>query len=140
MRLAEENPPDMGPECADAGRVRVERLVRVLVMLAMGGHPEDRPALERQRTADCQEIFEQPGRLEPAVGVQPVIPHADAQADGHPVEDRGRDQMRPGEGEERGDRLNVEPYQHEAGQPAQLGITGRSGQGNDAAHVAISFV
>ena len=59
VRFAEENPADVRPEAADARRVRIERLVRVLMVLAVGGDPEDRPALERQRAADRQEILEQ---------------------------------------------------------------------------------
>jgi hypothetical protein len=60
VRVAEDNPADVRPERVDARRMRIERFVRVLMVLPMDGHPEDRSALERQRAADGQEIFKQP--------------------------------------------------------------------------------
>ena len=59
LRFAEENPAHVRPEAADARRVRIERLVGVLMVQAVRGDPEDRPAFERQRAADREEILEQ---------------------------------------------------------------------------------
>ena len=93
----------MGPEPAVARRVRITFLVRVLMVHAVGGDPEDRPALERQRAADRQEILERLRRLEAAMGVQPVIAEADAEADREPVQHQRDEDVGPGEEPERRD-------------------------------------
>ena len=89
MRLAEQDPAHVRPEAAVARRVRIAVVVGVLVVDAVRRHPEDRPALERQRAADRQEVLEGLRRLVAAVRVQPVIAQADAEPDGHPVQRRG---------------------------------------------------
>ena len=124
LRVAEHHPAQVRPEAAHAGRVRVERLVGMLVMLPVDGHPEHRAALERQRAADGQEIFEQLRCLEPAVRVQPVIAHADAETDGHPVKGRGDHQVGPAELEQGDDGQHVEDHEHDQGQPVDLRIPG----------------
>ena len=60
-RLAEEDPADVRPEAACARRVRIGVLVGMLMVDAMRGDPEDRPAFERQRAADGEEILERFG-------------------------------------------------------------------------------
>ena len=52
QRLAEKNPARVRPPSALARRVRIAFLVAQLVMYAVRGNPEDRPALERQRGAN----------------------------------------------------------------------------------------
>jgi hypothetical protein len=104
--------------------MRVERLIGMLMMLPVDGDPEDRAALERQGAANGQEVLEQLRRLESAVGVQPVIAHADAKPDGDPVKKRGDQQVGPRELEQRRDGEDVEDDQHDAGQPVDLRIAG----------------
>ena len=70
---------------------RILGLVGVLVMLSMRRDPEDRSALERQRGTDRQEILKPPRRAEAAVRMQPVIAHADAEPDRHPVQECGHE-------------------------------------------------
>ena len=55
-------------------RMRIAFLVRnKLMMVAVSGHPENRAALERQRSAHRQEIFDPLGCLVTAMGEQAVI-------------------------------------------------------------------
>src|SRR5262249_7061557 len=119
----------MGPEAADASGVRVGRLVRVLMVQTVGGHPEDRAALERERPAQGEKILEDLGRLEAAVGVQPVVAHADAEADGSPVQNGGDEKNRQEEQKDRSDVLCVNQDKNEAGRPADLGIPRCFGRG-----------
>jgi len=57
----------------------IELLVGMLMMLAMRRDPEDRPAFPASACRTPEKVLEQPIALETAVGVQPVIAHADAQ-------------------------------------------------------------
>ena len=61
--LAGQDPAHVRPPGALARRVRIAFPVGLLMMDAMGRDPEDRPALERQRAAEGQEI------LDPLVGL-----------------------------------------------------------------------
>ena len=58
--------------------------------------------------------------LEAAMRVQPVIAHADAEADRHPVEEHGDEQVRPAELKQRDDGLDVKPDQDGAGDELNL--------------------
>ena len=82
--LAGQDPSHVGPESAVARRVRIAFFVRILVMLAMRGDPENRSAFERQRSAGGQEIFDPFRSFVAAMGEQPVIAHADSQASRNP--------------------------------------------------------
>ena len=86
VRVAEEDPAHVGPEPAVARRVRIAVVVGVLMVHAVRGDPEDRPALERQRAAEREEVLERLRRLVAAVRVQPVVAEADAEADRNPVQ------------------------------------------------------
>jgi hypothetical protein len=67
--------------------------------------------------------------------MQPMVAHADAEADRDPVEERGDEQVRPAEGPERRDGLDVKPDQHDASQHAELAVTGHGREGRYAAHM-----
>jgi hypothetical protein len=54
--------------------MRILVLIGVLVMQAVRGDPENRAALERQRAADGEEVFEQLMGLETAVRVERWYP------------------------------------------------------------------
>ena len=84
--LAEQDPADVRPEGAIARRMRIARLVGLLMMDAMGGHPEDRPAFERQRAANGKEILEPHRDLIGPMGVQAMIAHADAEPGGEVIQ------------------------------------------------------
>ena len=90
--IAEEHPAHVRPEAAFTRRVRIAVLVGVLMMDAVRRDPEDRPAFERERPAQRQEVLDRFRGLEPAVGQQPVIADADAEADHDPVDDDERQQ------------------------------------------------
>ena len=57
------------------------------------------------------------GTLIRPVRVQPVIAHADAEADAHPVEERRQGRRRPREVEQRGDGADVEADHGDEGDP-----------------------
>ena len=86
--LTHENPAHVGPPATLARRVRVALAVRLLVVNAMRGDPEDRPTLERERAADRQEILDPQIGLVGAVREQAVVGHADAEAPGDPPQER----------------------------------------------------
>ncbi len=67
---------------------------------AMHGGPGDRTAFERKRPADSKKVFEKDRDLVRAVRVQPVVPHADAEADSQPVEKQGDGEKLPSEHEQ----------------------------------------
>ena len=89
------------------GRVRVAFLVRVLVMHAVDGDPEDGAAFEGQRAAHGEQILHPLRRFVAAVGQQAVVSHADADASGDPPQHHRDEEGLPGEKEERSDRANV---------------------------------
>src|SRR5262245_59444856 len=96
-------------------------------MEAVRGDPEDWPALERQRAADGEEVFEQLEGFESSVRVEPVITHADAEPHRDPIQNQGDDQTCPGEGQEGHRRLNMEPEQDGASEQTQLSVAGFRG-------------
>ena len=77
---------------------------------AMRGHPENRPALERQRSTEGEKVLESLRGLVAAVGVKPMITQADAEADGHPVQRQRHQQVGPAEIEERDHSQDVEEH------------------------------
>src|SRR5579871_1171246 len=99
-RLAHQNPSHVRPPLAVDRRVRVAILVGILMMNAVGRHPENRPALERQRGADSQEILDPLRSLVAAVREQAVVAHPDAEASRHPPEKHGYEESFPGEEKE----------------------------------------
>ena len=84
--LAGHDPAHVGPESAVARRVRVAFFIRILVMLAVRGDPENRSAFERESCAGGQEIFDPFRRFVAAMGEQPVIAHANSKASRNPPE------------------------------------------------------
>ena len=83
--FAAHDPAHVRPEAAVARAVRIAGLVGELMMHAVRGHPEDRPALERQRGAGGEEILKPLGALETAMRQQAVIAESDAETAGYPV-------------------------------------------------------
>src|SRR5204863_419438 len=114
----------MRPEPADAGRVRIVFHVRVLVVQPVRGDPENRTALEGQGAAERETILEPFVRLEPAMRVKAVVTHADPEPGRNAVQGDGSREIRPAEGPERRNGLDVKPDQDDAGQDAQLAISG----------------
>ena len=105
--LAGHDPAHVRPEGALARRVRIAVVIRVLMMDAVRGHPEDRPALERERAAGGEEVLHPLGRLVSAVRQQAVVAHADAPAARDVPEEGGGGDRAPVEVEERGDGTDV---------------------------------
>src|SRR6266576_1718309 len=74
----------MRPKPATSRRVRITLFVRILVMHAMRGDPENRSALECERAAGRQEILNPFRRLVAAVREQSMIAHTDAETSRKP--------------------------------------------------------
>ena len=114
MALAGEIQPMCAQKPPSRGECGSPSLVGVLMMDAMGRYPEDRPAFERQRRADRQEVFQPLRALEAAVRQQPVIAHADAEATRTPSRRTALQKSFPAEQEERSQCADME-CDHEAG-------------------------
>ena len=82
--IANQDPTRMRPPLAIARRVRIAFLVRELVMLAMRGYPQQRPAFQSRHAADRQKVLKPLGSREGAMGEQPVKTDAESQARRHP--------------------------------------------------------
>ena len=105
--VADQHPDDMAPPLAIARRVRIAIFVGELVMDSVSCNPKHRPAFERQRPADRQEILDPLRRLVGTMGQQTVIPHSDSQAQRNPVKRQCGKESRPAEEEKSGDRPSV---------------------------------
>jgi len=76
----------MTPPETLSSAVWISVLVRVLMMLAMVGHPVDWPAFYTERTQDGKSIFHGSRTLERAMGEKAVVAHTDPQRPANPVE------------------------------------------------------
>src|SRR5882724_6474103 len=94
--------------------MRITVLVRVLMMNAVRGYPENWSTFERQSRAYGQEILHPLGSFVAAMGEQPVIAHTDAQTPRHPPEEHRDQQRLPGEEKDGGDCAQMK-CGHEAG-------------------------
>src|SRR6266481_881011 len=97
----------MRPKPAILRRVRITCFVRILVMHAMRGDPENRSALECERAAGRQEILNPFRRLVAAVREQSMIAHADAETSRDPPEYERYQKRFPTEREECSNGANV---------------------------------
>lgn len=107
----------MSPEAAVVGRVRVAFLVGVLMMLTVGGDPEDRSAFESECAADGEEILEPARCFVAAMREEAVVAHANAEAAGDPPQEHGDEEGLPMKHEERGDSADVERDHDEESDP-----------------------
>ena len=89
-------------------------------MNAMRGHPENWTALKRQRAAESQEIFERPWKLVRTMRVQPMVSHADTQANADPIKKRSYKNGAPAEHEQGRYRAHVQDGQDGDVGPVQL--------------------
>src|SRR5258708_10352171 len=78
VKRAMQYPAHVRPPSAIAWRVRVARLIRVLMVHSMHGHPVDRTALERHRATDRHGILKPLGRGKTSVGKLAVITDSNA--------------------------------------------------------------
>ena len=69
------------------------------MMNPMRGHPEDRAAFERHRSANRKEVLDPLRNLVRAVRQQPVITQPDAEADAAEVHQKCRRQQAPAKAE-----------------------------------------
>ena len=100
----------MRPPAAIARRMWISGQVRVLVVYAVGGDPGDRPALERQRAANREKVFERPRDFIGPVRQQAMESHADAETGAKPVQKDRCGEGFPVKHEERGDGAQVEQH------------------------------
>src|SRR5262245_54020511 len=92
------------------------------MMNAMGGHPEDGSALERQRAAESEEVLDELGRLVSAVREQPVIAHADAKHPAHVVKNESGEYRAGVDVEEGRHGADVKAGHGDCGYPVQAGL------------------
>src|SRR5919197_305427 len=97
----------MSPPGAIARRMWIAVFIRKLMMNAMRGHPEDRPALHRQGTADRKKVFQPQRDFVGSMRMQSVITKADPQIDCYPVQKSGNCEVHPTELKECRDRPQV---------------------------------
>jgi hypothetical protein len=119
---AGEDPASMSPPGAVVGSVGVAFVVRVLMMNAMGGYPEDGTALKREAAAHGDEVFDPLGNPIAAMGEQAVVGHTDADVDREEVHDEEDGQIFPREEEEGGNRSDVEEPHGDGGDPVDAAL------------------
>src|SRR5579872_804850 len=87
--------------------MRIAFLIRMLMMDAVCGYPENRATLQSQRGADGQEILHPFGRLISAMGEEAMVGHPDAEAACHPPQENRYKKRLPCEEEQRRDRPDM---------------------------------
>src|SRR5665213_694455 len=97
--------------------MRIAFFIGILMMLAVGGDPENRSAFQRQSGANGQKVFNPLGSFVAAMREQPVIAHSDSQASGNPPENYGRQYSLPTEEEKCSDRANMKCNHEKGGNP-----------------------
>ncbi len=95
-------------------------MVAVLVMNAMRGHPEDRPAFKRQRSADGEGVLQPLGNLVAAMRQQSVVAHANTDVDRNNIGENGHDQGAPAEIKERDNRADMKDGEEKSRRRGQL--------------------
>ncbi len=105
--LARQNPAHVGPKAAIVRGMGIAFFVRILVMHAMGGDPENRSAFKSERAAGGQEIFHPFWSFVAAMGQQAMIAHSDAEASRNPPQKYGQQQRFPAEHKESNDGTDV---------------------------------
>ena len=83
----------------------------------MRGHPENRPAFKRQRSAPRQEVFDEGIGLVAAMRQQAMVGHADTERAGDKVESNGR---KNGAGVETEERSHCEKVERDHGDGRDL--------------------
>src|SRR5262249_35432689 len=86
LRLTEKQPADVCPPGTVARRMRISILIGFLMMDTMRRHPENRTPFERERAANSEKVFEEPGDFVRPMRVQPVIAHTDTKPNPHPIQ------------------------------------------------------
>src|ERR1700733_10115550 len=119
---AGENPPCVGPPGTVVRSVRVAFVIRVLMMNAVRGDPEDRPAFEGEATAHGDEVLDPPRSTVAAVCKQAVIGHADSDIDGEKVSDAEGSEIFPREEEESRDGSDVKGTHGDGGDPVDAAL------------------
>ena len=126
LGIAEDDPAHVRPEATVVGRVRIACVVGILMVHTMRRRPEDRPAFQRQRSTDGEEVFNTLGDSIRTMSMKPVIAHTDAETDAHPIQDRRNGQRLPGEHEQRANRAQMEENQCDTRNPIDLVVLARS--------------
>ncbi len=117
QHLAGDDPADVSPEAAIAGRMRVTFLISVLVMEAMGCDPENGTTFKCESGADSEGIFHPFGSFVTPVREEPMVAHTDAEADGNPPQKNSDGKGRPTEEKQRSDSADMKDDHKEDGDP-----------------------
>src|SRR5579863_9122390 len=105
---ANEDPAHVRPPFSVHWRVRIAVLVRIFVVDAVSGDPEDGTALEGEARKNGKSVFNPARSFVAAVSEQAVVTHADAQAARNPPEKHRDEEGFPGEEEESGNGAKME--------------------------------
>src|SRR5580704_9802960 len=100
--------------------MRIAFLIRISVVDAMRGHPQERPSLHGGHSADGKEVLEPLRSSKPAMRQQPVIAYPDSQAARHPVQKQRNKKRTPTEKEKRGHCSDVEQHHERCDQVVDL--------------------
>jgi len=119
---AGKNPAGVRPPRSIVRSVRVAFMVRVLMMDAVSGYPEDRTTFKRHCAAHGDEVFDPTWRLVAAVREQAMVGHADAYVDREEVGDGESSQVFPGKKEESRDRSDVKKPHCDGGNPVDSAL------------------
>src|SRR4051812_40425324 len=122
QRATGDDPASVSPPSAVVRRVGIALVVRVLMVDAVCGDPEDRSALEGQGAAGAEEVLNPLGSFVAAMREQAMVRHADADIDGQEVHHGSHGDVRPGEEEECGDCADVEERHRDSGDPVDAAL------------------
>jgi hypothetical protein len=100
--------------------MRIAFLIRMLVVDAVCGNPENGSSLKSQGGANGKEILDPFGSLIAAMSQQAVVPHADSKASRNPPQEHCDQQDLPGKKEQRRDRTDMEQGHKSCGYPVNF--------------------
>src|SRR5580658_1181524 len=120
--LSSQDPADMRPPGTVLGTVRITLVIRMLVMNAMCGYPENRAALQSERAARRNEVFQPLRRHVAAMCKQAVISHTDAHIDCQKIQGNSDDKIGPAKEEESCNRASMEESHKENRDPVDLAL------------------
>src|SRR6266705_5175052 len=123
--LAHQDPAHVRPPLAVERSVWIAFLIRMLMMNAVCGHPENGPAFESKSRTRSQNVFHPVGRSIASMSEQPVIAHANAKASRNPPEKHSYKQGLPGEKEQGCNRAKMKQRHKSGGYPIDFIVRGR---------------
>ena len=88
-------------------------------MDTVDSYPEQGAAFEGESAANGEEIFKPQRAFVATVGVEPMVAHADSEANCHPVKEDRDPESRPAEHKEGRDGTDMKSYEGDGGGPVE---------------------